>query len=188
MRIIAGKFRGVRLKSPPKTGVRPTSSRTREAVFNILIHGDFAGFNINTARVLDLFAGTGALGLEALSRGAQACVFIEQSAAARAIIRANIEALELMGVTRIFRRDAAKLGAIGTLRPFDLVFVDPPYGQGLGEQACLSACSGGWLAPGALIVLEENANISPALPDPFEPVSEKSYGTTKIHIYRFSDK
>src|SRR5215510_16048942 len=123
MRIIAGKFRGASIEAPKGLATRPTSDRVRQALFNVLEHGapqfDFAG-----ARVLDLFAGSGALGLEAMSRGARFCLFVEESADARAAIRRNVEAIRLTGVTKIWRRDATKLGAAGTLAPFDLVFLD----------------------------------------------------------------
>ena len=116
MRIVAGKFRGARIEAPKGLATRPTSDRVRQALFNVLEHGaphvDFEG-----ARVLDLFAGSGALGLEALSRGARFCLFIEEAAAARGAIRRNVEALGLTGVTKIWRRDATKLGEAGTLRP-----------------------------------------------------------------------
>src|SRR5688572_33512066 len=130
MRIVAGRFRGASLATPKGQDIRPTSDRVREAAFNILAHGleaDIAG-----ARVLDLFAGTGAFGLEALSRGAAFALFVEDDLAARSAIRTNAERLGVLGRTRIFRRDATDLGPIGNVAPFDLVFSDPPYRQGLG--------------------------------------------------------
>ena len=140
MRIVAGKFRAKRIEAPKGLTTRPTSDRVRQALFNVLEHGapqfDFAG-----ARVLDLFAGSGALGLEAMSRGARFCLFVEESADARASIRRNVEALSLTGVTKIWRRDATKLGEAGTLAPFDLIFLDPPYGKGLGLRALQSAAA-----------------------------------------------
>jgi 16S rRNA (guanine966-N2)-methyltransferase len=153
MRIIGGKFKGRILSAPSTQAIRPTSDRLRETLFNILTHG----FDdcLTGARVLDLFAGTGALGIEALSRGASFCIFIDQSAEARGLIRNNIEALGLTGMTKLFKRDAANLGPIGTLEPFDLVFCDPPYGKGLAEAALNSASAGGWLKRDALIVIEE---------------------------------
>ena len=96
---------------------------------------------------------SGALGLEALSRGARYCLFIEESAAARAAIRRNVEALGLTGVTKIWRRDATKLGEAGTLQPFHLIFCDPPYGKGLGERALAEAVNRGWAEQGAIAVL-----------------------------------
>ena len=133
MRIVGGEFRGRPLATPRSNAIRPTTDRTREAVFNVLAHR-FAD-RLEGARVLDLFAGTGALGLEALSRGASYCVFIEELAEGRGLIRDNVEAFGLTGRTKIFRRDATGLGEAGTLAPFGLVFADPPYGKGLGERA-----------------------------------------------------
>ncbi len=135
--------------------IRPTTDRAREALFNILEHA-YPG-SLDGARVLDLFSGSGALGIEALSRGAAYCLFVEQDAAARALVRENVESLGLAGVTRIFRRDATRLGPVGTMQPFRLIFADPPYGKGLGEKAVASALEGGWLAADALIVVEEAA-------------------------------
>jgi len=157
MRIVGGEFRGRALVAPSGRDTRPTSDRLRQTIFDILAHGSH-GEILEGARVLDLFAGTGALGLEALSRGASHALFVEEAVAARGAIRANIEALGLTGRTRVFRRDATRLGPAGTVAPFTLVFADPPYGRGLGEKALASAVSGGWLASGALIVLEEAAS------------------------------
>lgn len=178
MRIVGGEFRGRPLATPRSTAIRPTTDRTREAVFNVLAHR-FAE-KLDGARVLDLFAGTGALGLEALSRGASYCVFIEESAEGRGLIRANVETFGLTGRTKIFRRDATGLGEIGTLVPFDLVFADPPYGKGLGERALRSAREGGWLAADALCVVEESA-AAPFEPGPgFTVMDERNYGETIV--------
>jgi 16S rRNA (guanine966-N2)-methyltransferase len=183
MRIIAGKFRGTTIEAPKGLGTRPTSDRVRESLFNVLEHGtpeiDFEGL-----RVLDLFAGSGALGLEALSRGARFCLFIEDDTAARAAIRRNVEALGLTGITKIWRRDATRLGPAGTISPFDLVFCDPPYGKGLGERALAAAVAGGWVKAGAVAVLEEQADIAPAWPTPFSEIDRRRYGTTEIGIAR----
>ena len=156
MRIVGGKYGGRTLAVPGGRETRPSSDRVREALFDILAHR--FGNPVEGARVLDLFAGTGALGLEALSRGAAYALFVETSAAARGIIRDNIEALGLTGVTRVFRRDATRLGPVGNMAPFDLVFADPPYGERLGERALTSASASGWLAADALAVLEEAAS------------------------------
>ncbi len=134
--------------------------------------------------MLDLFAGTGALGLEAISRGAASALFVETGVEGRGIIRSNIEALGLTGVTRILRRDATDLGKAGTIQPFDLVFCDPPYGKGLGEQALASAAAGGWLKPDALCVLEERANAEVALPPGFEVLEERHAGESKLLLMR----
>lgn len=155
MRVVGGSLRGRRLAAPRSDAIRPTTDRAREALFNILEHA-YPG-SVGGARVLDLFAGSGALGIEALSRGASFCLFVEEDPAARALIRENVEALGLPGRTRIFRRDATRLGPVGTMQPFGLVFADPPYGKGLGERAVECALAGGWLLPDALIVVEEAA-------------------------------
>lgn len=161
MRIVGGDLRGRPLATPRSDSIRPTSDRTREAVFNIISHG--WPQLLDGARVLDLFAGTGALGLEALSRGAAHALFIEESAEGRGLIRDNVEAFGLQGRTRIFRRDATKLGEKGTIAPFNLVFADPPYGKGLAEQALEAALAGGWLVQDALVIVEEKA-ATPFLP------------------------
>ncbi|MFZ1069131.1 MAG: 16S rRNA (guanine(966)-N(2))-methyltransferase RsmD [Methyloceanibacter sp.] len=183
MRIVAGKFRAKRIEPPKGLTTRPTSDRVRQALFNVLEHGapqfDFAG-----VRVLDLFAGSGALGLEAMSRGARFCLFVEESADARASIRRNVEALSLTGVTKIWRRDATKLGEAGTMQPFDLIFLDPPYGRGLGLRALQSAAGGGWIKDGAIAVLEDRADAEIELPAAFQQLDARIYGETKIVVMR----
>ena len=181
MRIVAGRFKGASLEAPKGLSTRPTSDRVRQALFNVLEHGP-ARFEFEGARVLDLFAGTGALALEALSRGARYAVLIEEDAAARAAIRRNVEALSLTGVTKIWRRDATRLGEAGTLQPFDLVFCDPPYGESLGERALAAAAAGGWVAKGAVAVLEERADSEIAWPAPFEEIDRRRYGDTVIAL------
>ncbi|MEW9806609.1 16S rRNA (guanine(966)-N(2))-methyltransferase RsmD [Mesorhizobium marinum] len=180
MRIVGGDFRGRPLAAPRTQSIRPTSDRTREAVFNVLAHR--FPEKLDGARVLDLFAGTGALGLEALSRGAAHCLFIEESAEGRGLIRTNVEAFGLQGRTKIFRRDATGLGDAGTIQPFGLVFADPPYGRGLGELALRSALAGGWLLPGALCVVEEAAAAPFACGDGFTEVDQRSYGDTVVRF------
>lgn len=184
MRIVAGRFRGRAIESPGHEGLRPTSDRVREAVFNILGHG-IDGFDIEGVRVLDLFAGTGALGLEALSRGAAYCLFVEQDADARGLIRQNIEAFGLTGVTRIFRRDATSLGPAGRADSFGLVLCDPPYGQGLGEKALAAAASGGWLAGGAVAVIEEREDAIISLPTGFAELNRRRWGHTQVVFARY---
>lgn len=181
MRIVAGKFRGRALAAPAHDGLRPTSDRVRESVFNILAHG-MPGFVLQGARVIDLFAGTGALGLEALSRGASYCLFVEIAPEARALIRQNVEALGLTGETRIFRRDATDLGPAGTMAPFSLAFLDPPYGQGHGEKALRSLADGGWLEPGALVVLEERAGVPFQLPSGYVAEDTRTWGETEVRF------
>ena len=186
MRIVGGEFRGRPLAAPRSDAIRPTTDRTREALFNVLAHRfpeSLAG-----GRVLDLFAGTGALGLEALSRGCSYCVFIEESAEGRGLIRTNVEAFGLSGRTKIFRRDATHLGEAGTLQPFNLVFADPPYGKGLGEQALQSALRGGWLAPGALCVVEEDAAATFQPGPGFTVADERSYGGTAIRFVALGER
>jgi 16S rRNA (guanine966-N2)-methyltransferase len=180
MRIVGGDFRGRPLATPRDQSIRPTTDRTREAVFNVLAHR-FSD-RLEGARVLDLFAGTGALGLEALSRGASYAVFIEESAEGRGLVRTNVEAFGLTGRTKIFRRDATALGDAGTLMPFGLVFADPPYGKGLGERALRSALAGGWLTPGALCIVEEKASAAFEPGPGFVTLDERGYGETVIRF------
>jgi 16S rRNA (guanine966-N2)-methyltransferase len=179
MRIVGGKFRGRTLETPAHEGTRPTSDRVREAVFNILAHG-IDDFSFDGLKVLDLFAGTGALGLEALSRGAASCLFVEEDAEARGLIRRNVEALGLTGVTKIFRRDATDLGEAGNRGDAGLVFLDPPYAQGLAERALASASAGGWLAPGAVAVIEERKGVSVTLPATFALLDRRTWGDTEV--------
>ena len=182
MRIVAGRHRGAALATPKGQDIRPTSDRVRESMFNILAHG--VGVEIAGARVLDLFAGTGALGLEALSRGAAFALFVEENAEARGLIRRNTEALGQMGATKIFRRDATDLGAAGGMSPFDLVFADPPYGAGLGERGLGSAAAGGWLAANATAVLEESTQAQFQPPAGFTLLDSREYGGTAIYFLR----
>jgi 16S rRNA (guanine966-N2)-methyltransferase len=184
MRIVAGRFRGRPLAAPGDGRTRPTSDRVRESVFNVLEHG-IPDFTLAGARVLDLFAGTGALGLEALSRGAAFCLFVEEDAAARGLIRRNVEALGLGGITKVFRRDATDMGPAGNRGGFDLVFLDPPYEQDLARRALASAAAGGWLAPGAVAVIEEARRATIALPPGFAPLQQRAWGDTQVLFARF---
>jgi len=183
MRIVGGRFRGRSLKSPASHDIRPTTDRTREALFNILAHG-YAG-TLDDVRVLDLFAGTGAVGFEALSRGAEFVLFVERSTEGRGLLRANMETLGVQGQCKVFRRDATAMGAVGTMQPFQLVFADPPYGRGLGERALQSVAAGGWLSPDALVILEEQNGISPRLSDSFQQLERRDFGGTTMHFFRF---
>lgn len=184
MRIVAGRWRGKVLadvgKGDPSAHLRPTTDRVRESLFNLLTNGRF-GDLVTGARVLDLFAGTGALGLEALSRGATHATFVDDGGAARALLRDNIGRCAAQGVTKVFRRDATSLGEHRGL-PFSLIFLDPPYGLGLGEQALASAQEGGWIAPEATIVWEEET--APIPPLGFELLDERRYGNTSISLLR----
>ncbi|MGC2050360.1 MAG: 16S rRNA (guanine(966)-N(2))-methyltransferase RsmD, partial [Methylovirgula sp.] len=140
MRIIGGRFKGRVLEVPSDDEIRPTSDRLRETIFNILAHA--YEDPVTDAAVIDLYAGTGAMGLEALSRGARKALFIETAGKARALIRANIDALGLGGVTQIFRRDARKLGQALSGEQFSLAFLDPPYGKGFAEPALMALRDG----------------------------------------------
>jgi 16S rRNA (guanine966-N2)-methyltransferase len=182
MRIVGGRFGGRTLRAPGSQAIRPTADRLREALFNILAHG--YGDPVRDARVLDLFAGTGALGLEALSRGAAFVLFIDNAAEARGLIRANVDALGLGGVTKIFRRDATQLGPAGPVDPFSLAFLDPPYGQGLAERALASALEGGWLTPDALVVVEEAADAAFTPPRGFMEEERRDYDDTQLVLLR----
>jgi 16S rRNA (guanine966-N2)-methyltransferase len=185
MRIVAGRFRGRPLAAPEGRDTRPTSDRVREAVFNILEHG-IADFAIPGIRVLDLFAGTGALGLEALSRGAVFCLFVDEDAAARGLIRRNIETLGLTGTTKVFRRDATNLGSAGHLGGFRLAFLDPPYEQGLAQRALAAAALGGWLTPGAIAVVEDSRRATIVLPPDFLALEQRIWGDTQVLFARFT--
>jgi 16S rRNA (guanine966-N2)-methyltransferase len=178
MRVVGGIFGGRTLVAPSGDAVRPTSDRVREAIFNILTHG-IDGLALEGAKVIDLFAGTGALGIEALSRGATFCLFVEEDAGARGGIRRNVEALGLTGVTKIFRRDATDLGPAGNRGGATLAFLDPPYGKGLAERALMSLATGAWLAPNAIVVVEE-AKASPiVLPPGFASLDQRTWGDTQ---------
>jgi 16S rRNA (guanine966-N2)-methyltransferase len=182
MRIVGGRLGGRTLAAPKSQAIRPTSDRLRESLFNILAHG--YGDPIAGARVLDLFAGTGALGLEAMSRGAAFALFIDDGAEARALMRQNVEALGLGGVTRIFRRDATRLGAVHPNAPFGLVFLDPPYRKGLAEKSLTSLRDRGWLAPDALVMVEEAADAGFAAPQGFAEIERRRYDDTEFTFLR----
>lgn len=183
MRIVGGKFKGHGIAPPHGAATRPTTDRVRESVFNILTHG-IAGLKLEGVRVLDLFAGTGAMGLEAISRGARFCQFVDDSAEARGLIRRNADALGVIGLVKIWRRDAANLGPCAPQPGFGLVFADPPYGKGLGEKALSALVAGQWLNPDAIVVLEESAKADIAAVDGLELIDAREYGETKVHFYR----
>ena len=184
MRVVGGRLKGRNLVSPSSREIRPTADRLRESVFNILVHA--YDNPVQGVRVLDLFAGTGALGIEAISRGATFGLFIDNGAEARALLRNNVEALGLGGVTKVFRRDATNLGPAHPLEPFALVFLDPPYGKGLAEMALASLRDGGWLTPDALLVVEEAKAADFARPDGFEELERRVYDDTEFVILRFA--
>ncbi|HTC06910.1 MAG TPA: 16S rRNA (guanine(966)-N(2))-methyltransferase RsmD [Xanthobacteraceae bacterium] len=184
MRVVGGSLRGRPLAAPKSQSIRPTADRLREALFNILIHA--YGDPIAGARVLDLFAGTGALGIEALSRGAAFTLFVDDGAEARALLRENVATLGLGGTSRIFRRDATKLGPAHPVEPFALAFLDPPYGKGLAGQALASARAGGWFVPDALIVVEEAKKSAFAAPEGFAEIERRAYDDTEFVVLRFA--
>src|SRR6185436_16570834 len=175
---------GRTLASPRSHAIRPTSDRLRESLFNILVHA--YGDPVTGARVLDLFAGTGALGFEALSRGAKFAQFVDDGADARALLRQNVEALGLAAITRIFRRDATKLGPVHPVEPFSHVFLDPPYAQGLAEKALASARDGGWLTADALIVVEEAASAGFTPPEGFAELERRDYDDTQFVMLKIA--
>ncbi|GJL96060.1 MAG: methyltransferase [Hyphococcus sp.] len=184
MRIISGAFKGRPIIAPKGLTSRPTTDRTRESVFNILANRD--DFSFDGARVIDLFAGSGALGLEALSRGAAWCQFVEIDASARGAIRDNIEALGLFGCTRIHRRSATALGdkPASSGEPFTLAFLDPPYGKDLAAPTLRALRNGGWLAADALIVIEQSKDEAPAEEDGFTEKDRRFFGKTQIGFYQ----
>ena len=187
MRVIGGNLRGLKLAEvgagDPAAHLRPTTDRVRESIFNLLINGTH-GNPIPGARVLDLFAGTGALGLEALSRGAARVAFVDDGVVARGLLRTNIEKARAMGVTDVWRRDATKLGE-NRGPGYELVFLDPPYGLALGERALDSALAGGWIAPGAMVVWEEAAPPPPLAG--LEQIDQRRYGDTVVTLLRRAD-
>src|ERR1700720_952050 len=182
MRVVGGRLKGRNLVSPSSRDIRPTADRLREALFNILIHA--YDDPVQDARVLDLFAGTGALGIEAVSRGAKFALFVDNGAEARALMRDNVEALGLGGVTKVYRRDATNLGPAHPMEPFSLVFLDPPYAKGLADKALVSLRDGGWLAPGALLVVEEAKAAAFVVPEAFEEVERRTYDDTEFVFLR----
>jgi 16S rRNA (guanine966-N2)-methyltransferase len=184
MRIVGGRLRGRALAAPKTQAIRPTSDRLRESLFNILAHA--YSDPVSGVRVLDLFAGTGALGLEALSRGAAFALFVDDGTDARALLRANVEALGFGGVTRIFRRDATQLGAAHPVEPFALAFLDPPYGKGLAEAALAAARDGGWLMSDALVVVEEAKDAAFTAPEGFAELERRAYDDTELVFLRLN--
>jgi 16S rRNA (guanine966-N2)-methyltransferase len=183
MRIIGGQFRGKHLATPKSDNIRPTSDRLRETLFNILAHG--YDDPVRDARVIDLFAGTGALGFEALSRGARFATFVEEGAEARGLIRTNIEAMALGGKTRLFRRDATRLGAIGPTEAYSLAFLDPPYGKNLASLALASLAEGGWLSKGALCVVEEATDAPLEAPAAYALADQRDYTGTRLSFFTY---
>ena len=185
MRVVGGRLKGRNLASPASRDIRPTADRLREAIFNILIHA--YDDPMENARVLDLFAGTGALGIEAISRGAKFALFVDNGAEARALMRDNVEALGLGGVTKVYRRDATNLGPAHPMEPFSLVFLDPPYAKGLADKALVSLRVGGWLMPGALLVVEEAKAAVFKAGEGFTELERRAYDDTEFVFLRAGD-
>jgi 16S rRNA (guanine966-N2)-methyltransferase len=192
VRIVGGRFRGRVLRAPEGLDTRPTGDRARQAIFNVLEHAAWSPLveppRWNGRRVLDLFAGSGALGLEAMSRGAAFCLFVETDERARGAIRDNVEAASATGSTRIHRRDATDLGP----RPasagaaFDFLFLDPPYGRGLGERALAGTAAGGWMQPGALAVWERGAGEAEVEAPGWSVLDARTYGAARVLFLRFT--
>jgi 16S rRNA (guanine966-N2)-methyltransferase len=184
MRVVGGRLKGRNLAAPASREIRPTADRLRESVFNILTHA----YNdpIEGARVLDLFAGTGALGIEAVSRGAAFALFVDNGAEARALLRNNVEALGLGGVTKVYRRDAANLGPAHPMEPFSLAFLDPPYRMGLADKAVISLRDGGWLTPNALLVVEEAKAAAFVAPEGYKELERRAYDDTEFVFLQFA--
>jgi 16S rRNA (guanine966-N2)-methyltransferase len=183
LRVVGGRLKGRNLASPASRDIRPTADRLRESLFNILIHA--YDDPVSEARVLDLFAGTGALGIEAVSRGAKFTLFVDNGAEARALMRDNVEALGLGGVTKVYRRDATDLGPAHPVEPFSLVFLDPPYGKGLADKALASLRHGGWLTREALLVVEEATAASFKVPEGFSELERRAYDDTEFTFLKF---
>lgn len=186
MRIVSGSLKGRNLATPEGANTRPTSDRARQAVFNILEHAAWAP-ELRDARCIDLFAGSGALGFEAISRGAAFCLFVETDEAARGAIRENIDAFGLFGATRIHRRDATDLGPrpASAGEPFDLAFMDPPYRKGLGEKALAGLAEHGWLKPGAVVMFERASDEADVSPEGFEVLDARDYGAARVHFLKY---
>jgi 16S rRNA (guanine966-N2)-methyltransferase len=183
MRVVGGNLRGRTIAAPKSQAIRPTADRLRESLFNILMHA--YGDPVSGARVLDLFAGTGALGIEALSHGAAFTLFVDDGAEARALLRENVASLGLGGTSKVFRRDATKLGPAYPVEPFSLAFLDPPYGRKLAEEALISARTGAWFTPDALVVVEEAVKSAFAAPDGFTELERRCYDDTEFVVLRF---
>src|SRR5438552_18238150 len=186
MRVVGGGLKGRNLASPLSREIRPTADRLRESVFNILVHA--YDDPIEGARVPDLSAGTGARGIEAISRGAKFALFVDNGAEARALLRNNVESLGLGGVTKVYRRDATDLGPAHPLEPFSLVFLDPPYGKALAEKALASLRDGGWLTPGALLVVEEAKAAAFTAPEGYEELERRAYDDTEFVFLRSANQ
>lgn len=188
LRIVAGRFKGRQIDTPEGRNTRPTTDRVREALFNLLAHNPDIP-SVENARVIDLFAGSGALGFEAISRGALFCLFVEIAAGARGIIRKNIETLQLFGITRIHRRSATDLGMkpAGLGEPFDIIFVDPPYGQGLVEPALRQLILGDWITENAVAIIETSHDEEPTPPG-WKVLDTRLYGDSRLTFVQYQGR
>src|SRR5262249_17419698 len=184
MRIVGGRHRGRRLLAPAGVTVRPTSDRAREALFNILTHGRFAadGIPFAGAAVLDAFAGTGALGLEALSRGAAEAVFIERDPEAVAVLRRNVAMLGESAHSEIVPGDATRPPRARVACA--VAFIDPPYRSGLAAPGLEALDRAGWLIPDALAIVELGAREKLPPPAGFTPLDERVYGAARLVLLR----
>ncbi|MEL6324531.1 MAG: 16S rRNA (guanine(966)-N(2))-methyltransferase RsmD [Pseudomonadota bacterium] len=182
MRIVSGKFKGRAVIAPKGSSTRPTTDRTRESLFNVLAHAPWSP-GLDDARIIDLFAGSGALGLEAMSRGGAFCLFVDTDAAARGAIRQNIDAFQLFGQTRLHRRSATDLGPkpAGVGEPFGLAFLDPPYGKDLVPKTLQNLIEGDWLRPGAIAIVETGPDEALDLPD-WTTEDDRTYGSSRIRF------
>jgi 16S rRNA (guanine966-N2)-methyltransferase len=185
MRIVSGKHKGRAIRTPEGQTTRPTSDRARQSIFNVLEHAAWSR-PLEGARVIDAFAGSGALGLEAMSHGAAFCLFVETDAAARGAIRDNIETLQLFGSTRIHRRSATDLGGkpAGLGAPFDLVFLDPPYRHGLVPLALDQLIKGEWVTADALAIAETGSDEDAPVTEGWELLDERTYGAARVSFLR----
>jgi 16S rRNA (guanine966-N2)-methyltransferase len=184
MRVIGGRLRGRNIAGPATQAIRPTQDRLRESLFNILTHA-YENPMLD-ARVLDLFAGTGALGIEAVSRGAKFTLFVDNGSEARALLRDNVESLGLGGVTKVYRRDASDPGPAHPVEPFALVFIDPPYRMKLAEKSLAALRDGGWLVPQALVVVEEAKDAGFTAPEGYEELERRAYDETEFTFLRYT--
>ena len=184
MRIVTGEFKGRAIRTPEGEDTRPTSDRARQAVFNILEHAAWSE-GLEARRAMDVFAGSGAMGLEALSRGAAVCLFIDVAEASLAAVRANVAAFGLGMQARLLRQDASRLGRLSeTEKPYDVAFLDPPYRKDLAGPALAALSAGGWLAPDAVVVLERGAGEAPIETPGYERLDQRRYGAAEVLFLR----
>jgi 16S rRNA (guanine966-N2)-methyltransferase len=183
MRIVSGRFKGRKLAPPPEdSSIRPTSDRAREALFDILTHAPWSP-GLEQARVLDLYAGTGALGFEALSRGAVHATFVEHSRVALALLRQNAAHLGVTDVTTILGVDVASMRN-APAQPFDIAFIDPPYEKGLGPVGLARLQQPGWLNPEGVAIVETSIAEEWVVPEAWVKLDERRYGKARLTMLR----